>query len=74
MVEGTMELIAPAQQVYDLLADYDRVGDVFSNILQSSTEVDSDSSTTLHQVGPYSLLLTMHPAMLTIHPAINVYA
>lgn len=54
LVEGTMELDVPAQQVYDMLADYDRVGDVFTNILQSSTELGSDSSTTLHQVGPHT--------------------
>lgn len=52
-----MELGAPAQQVYDLLADYDRVGDVFSNIIQSSTELGSDSSTTLHQVCRWEFLL-----------------
>jgi hypothetical protein len=45
-----MVLDCTAQQVYDLLADYDRVGDIFTNILQSATTVGPDCDTTLDQV------------------------
>lgn len=57
LVEGTMVLDCTAQQVYDLLADYDRVGDIFTNILQSATTVGPDCDTTLDQICRWEFLV-----------------
>lgn len=53
-VEGVMDTDEPPEKVYDLLADYDRVASVFSNVLQSTTHAAEGADTTLKQVLPGS--------------------
>lgn len=48
-VEGVMDAGQDAQLVYDLLADYDRVAAVFSNVLESTTHAAAGAGTTLQQ-------------------------
>ncbi len=46
-----MDSAAPADVVFGLLADYERVADVFSNVLRSSTyRRDNGAGTRLQQV------------------------
>lgn len=49
-VEGTMEAAVPADTVFQLLCDYGRVAEVFSNVLRSSTYHTVGADTRLQQV------------------------
>jgi len=56
-VEGVMDTDEPPEKVYDLLADYDRVASVFSNVLQSTTHAAEGADTTLKQVCRWEFLV-----------------
>lgn len=56
-VEGSMESSCPPDAVFQLLADYDRVADIFSNVLRSSTHRTAGGDTRLQQVCRWEFLV-----------------